>query len=336
MKANILAVSLAVGLLIPLDASAWFFFFIPGPVIDAIGDAISGAEGENCVPATARVGDKMLMPGGKVGEIRSISGSTYRCSNPDLPLRARVEVSSYSPRAPLDNQASQPKTAPPKLNTSARMQLPAGWESTLLTSGNEADGAVLNAIDRSTGSRFTLFAYKREGVTDMTAFAASKRAWQASYFNNTQQSEVVPLVVNGVPAWRYVVSGTSYSNTRYTYLHTVVDAGTDILLLSTWITADKFEEQRPAMEKLVESLTGITATIPVAAASSATASAGSAASAASEVKEVPSVVSVPQSPSTAPTTNAAQRLRNLNDIYKDGLINKKEYEEKKKQILDSL
>ncbi len=277
-----------------------------------------------------------MVPGGKVGKITSTSGSSYRCSNPETPIRARVEVTSDTTATPLDKLATPAQTVVPPVITSAGLRLPTGWEATLLTNGDKADGVVLNAINRATESRFSLFVYKREGVTDMTAFAASKRAWQASHFNETTQSEVVPLVVNGISAWRYIVSGTSYSNTRYTYLHTVVDAGTEILLLSAWTTAENFEAQRPAMERLAEGLTGITATIPVAAASSATASAGSAASAASEVKEVPSVVSVPQSPSTAPTTNAAQRLRNLNDIYKDGLINKKEYEEKKKQILDSL
>lgn len=39
----------------------------------------------------AQVGDKVLKPGGGQGEIKSLSGESMRCKDPDKPIRARIE-----------------------------------------------------------------------------------------------------------------------------------------------------------------------------------------------------------------------------------------------------
>lgn len=72
--------------------SGCFFVFIPGSLIKAAGDAITGAEGEHCVGRGANVGDRVNLPGGQVGTVKSLSGTSTYCTDPNLPIRAAVAV----------------------------------------------------------------------------------------------------------------------------------------------------------------------------------------------------------------------------------------------------
>lgn len=76
--------------LTPLLSGCWFIF-IPGSVISAVSDSITGAKGENCVSNQAKVGDRIRMPNGAVGVVKSLSGTSVRCSQLELPIRAELE-----------------------------------------------------------------------------------------------------------------------------------------------------------------------------------------------------------------------------------------------------
>lgn len=79
---------IALAMLLPL--SGCWFVFIPGTLIQAAADGITGAEGEHCVSRAAKVGDRITVPGG-TGEIKSLSGESMRCKDPNRPIRARIE-----------------------------------------------------------------------------------------------------------------------------------------------------------------------------------------------------------------------------------------------------
>ena len=68
-----------------------FFFFVPGQVVGAIGDAITGAKGDMCVKEGANVGDVLKSTAGNTGVIKSLSGASGRCRNPATPIRAEIE-----------------------------------------------------------------------------------------------------------------------------------------------------------------------------------------------------------------------------------------------------
>ncbi|MHB1292596.1 MAG: SHOCT domain-containing protein [Sulfuricella sp.] len=78
------------------NANAWFFFFLPGSVTGAITDAVTGSEGSNCVGENAKVGDVIRLPGGAQGIIKSLSGTSMRCTQPEFPIRALIDTSSAS------------------------------------------------------------------------------------------------------------------------------------------------------------------------------------------------------------------------------------------------
>ena len=75
-------------LLLTIPLSGCWFVFIPGSVIQAVTDGITGAEGAHCVSAGARVGDTVSMPGGGRATVKSVSGTSVRCSDPSVPIRA--------------------------------------------------------------------------------------------------------------------------------------------------------------------------------------------------------------------------------------------------------
>jgi hypothetical protein len=70
--------------------SGCFFVFIPGSLMAKAGDAMTGAKGEHCVPAQAKVGDSITLGDGRVLVVQSLSGTSSRCQNPLHPVRAEL------------------------------------------------------------------------------------------------------------------------------------------------------------------------------------------------------------------------------------------------------
>lgn len=71
--------------------SGCFFIWIPGSLIRAVSDGITGAKGEHCVARSATVGDKISVYGVGLGTVKSLSGESVRCTNPAHPIRAELE-----------------------------------------------------------------------------------------------------------------------------------------------------------------------------------------------------------------------------------------------------
>jgi hypothetical protein len=69
-----------------------FFVYVPGPVVDSVVDRIDGVEGDNCVGAGAKVGDRVRTSDGRELTVASLSGTSPRCQQPNLPIRARLVV----------------------------------------------------------------------------------------------------------------------------------------------------------------------------------------------------------------------------------------------------
>lgn len=67
-----------------------WFVFIPGSVIGAVTDSLTGAEGSHCVGAGVKVGDTVRMPGNGRATVKSLSGTSTRCQDPAMPIRAML------------------------------------------------------------------------------------------------------------------------------------------------------------------------------------------------------------------------------------------------------
>lgn len=69
--------------------SGCWFVYIPGSVISAVGDTLTGSFGESCIGPHVKVGDRVNMPAGGQGKVSRISGPHSRCSGA-TPIRAEV------------------------------------------------------------------------------------------------------------------------------------------------------------------------------------------------------------------------------------------------------
>lgn len=67
-----------------------WFVFIPGSLIQAASDGLSGAEGSHCVHERAQVGDFLQLTDGTRWKVESLSGTSTRCAHPAYPIRARL------------------------------------------------------------------------------------------------------------------------------------------------------------------------------------------------------------------------------------------------------
>lgn len=66
-------------------SGCWFIFIPTGLITNAIW-------GSYCVSDTARVGDRVSMAGGSVGEIVELNGTSTSCNAVDRPIRAKIRV----------------------------------------------------------------------------------------------------------------------------------------------------------------------------------------------------------------------------------------------------
>jgi hypothetical protein len=75
-------------LTVPLQGC--FFIWVPGSLIDAASDQISGDFGNFCIPSRLQTGDKVRMANGQMATVTRISGTSSRCTFAELPIRAQV------------------------------------------------------------------------------------------------------------------------------------------------------------------------------------------------------------------------------------------------------
>ena len=72
--------------------SGCWFIFIPGSVTQSVVDGLTGSEGSHCVGPSTKVGDRVRLLDGKTGVVKSLSGTSRRCTMETAPIRALVEV----------------------------------------------------------------------------------------------------------------------------------------------------------------------------------------------------------------------------------------------------
>jgi hypothetical protein len=75
-----------------LTLNGCWFVYVPGSLVGSISDSFTGAEGSHCVGASAKVGDRIRLPGGGHGTVVSLSGTSARCTQDAYPIRAMLQL----------------------------------------------------------------------------------------------------------------------------------------------------------------------------------------------------------------------------------------------------
>ena len=248
------ATLLSLGLILfSSNANAWFFFILPGSVTSKIGDALTGSEGENCVGPDAKVGDQTTFNGVAM-TIKSLSGNSSRCTDAVRPIRALLVPSTVATPAP--STLSSP-TLVQEDTTEAKIQLPLGWEILPIKDTMKGKGIVLYALNKTLDAGLFLTTIKRSGIADITTFVETRRTTQEANLREPKSSEISRLLTNGLNAWQFSTSGKLTNGMRLTYLQTIYDGETEVVILNIWTLEGSFERQKDNFIKIAESLTGL-------------------------------------------------------------------------------
>ncbi len=127
--------------------------------------------------------------------------------------------------------------------------LPGGWEESPLTEQMRSNGTLMYAINRTIDAGAVVGATKREGITDVMAFAKSRRAVMENRLVDALSTDFVLTDFHGKPALVSEVSGISTNGLRLRYLMAVVEGHAQIGIVNAWVLSTNFSEQR---ERLVE------------------------------------------------------------------------------------
>jgi hypothetical protein len=288
------------------SANAWFFFMLP--------TSLFSGKGDTCITADAKVGDK-LTKDGKVYSVKSISGTSSRCTNPATPVLAEVEA----------------RTEPiPDNITQARINIPAGWLSQPVTDAMRMNGAVLYYTNRTLDAGLQLATFKRAIGASTLDLVEAKKASQLAHLKEAQQGPTTQIVLAGLPAWRYEVSGRVSSGADFKYLSTFVEGENEIVGLIAWTSTPNFDRTKDKLQSIVSSISGLSN-----AGATQVSTASTPPGVASQTQAVPEPAAAPSQTAHDSSSQVGQKLRELNTMLKDGLITQDDYDSKKKELLKS-
>jgi hypothetical protein len=329
MKARI--VFFAVLFVVAPTANAWFFFFIPPGAIEKL----QGKKGHNCVAAEAKVGDEFRSVNGDVLTVKSVSGTSTRCQQPERPVLAEIEYASS-----------------PTFSAKAGIEVPDGYKMQPLTDIQRFNGGLLMAKQSSPDCGVFVTSVKSEAVSDLDTYTANLLVAQAKRVDDAKQSEIEHFSINGLESRRFEVDGKikNLYGTRYTYVTTVLQGSTEVVMVNAWSPTSKYDKKKPELIHIAETIVGLSPPIADNSSVSGQLPSSSSASKSPEFSHLaPPNSATPQaakanaaSPAdggatlSSPTDTVSERLKRLNELYKSGLIEKNEYEAKKAEILRSL
>jgi hypothetical protein len=175
-------------------------------------------------------------------------------------VRGYVVTAADGSSIPAPNiAAANPNPAPPRPVPGAdqiTIALPPGFLLTAVPDNLKSVGAIFNAMNRTLDIGMAVIPLSHEGVTDLTAFAQTRRASQADRLKDVTSTEVTRIELGAHKAARYTVTGTS-SNVKLTYVTTFIEGRDQIVVISAWTGATNAKQQMNVLEGLAGTVSGI-------------------------------------------------------------------------------
>lgn len=227
-------------LLILLSSFATLQGCIPGSVIGAISDAATGHEGEHCVGVTTKVGDKITLPDGNVAVVKSISGASSRCRNPEFSSRALAEI------VPVQGYQG-------KLDLS----LPQDWQIQKINNVQQEGGMVKFAIEPIADIGVALYVGPKSKTGFSIADAEKYQERMAKELINPILQPVQTIEYKGMKSYQFVISGRrTEKGLDLTYIYTIVPVNDEIATIKAWSKTETFEKNRAELDGVSLSLAG--------------------------------------------------------------------------------
>jgi hypothetical protein len=323
---------------LPFSTHAAFFFFLPGSVAGKIADVLTGAEGENCVADSKKVGDLIVSPTGNTATVISLSGTSARCQRPEFPIRARLKY-NFS------------------FTSTAGIEVPEGYEQRQLTEFQRFAGTLLRADQPARRIGFVVNARPRVPGSDTAAIANAVGIEMSRLVDDFQILGQEELLINGTKALRFEAEGKNKGvfGPKFTYIVTLLEGEREVLVVNGFAPSKAdFTAEREELRRLAFGVKGLrmengdltpgAERMPLNASPAMEAIGSAMEGAAFRPGEAPAsrpaLVETGAGPSGSTSTGAqrsfADRLRDLEALKKDGLVTQQEYEQKRRVLVDGL
>jgi len=221
---------------------------VKGCVIALVGIALSGCVSDSAVLTNA-------------------SGKSVQCANEGwgwlgAPIAMARQSDCLKKAKAAGFQQSGALTAsnapkPSALAGKLDLAFPAGWQEKALTDAQRSAGTEIFASDATTDSSVVVSAANEAELTDRNVFMLSRRAAQESQLKDASHSDIADITVNGRPAERFEVTGTSADGARYTFLDTAIFGKAQVVIVNAWTTAPNFDNQKSSLQTLAQRVSGI-------------------------------------------------------------------------------
>lgn len=241
MRFRVVLVTAATALAIASSpAKAYFFlFFIPGQALETI----EGKKGQNCVSPAMKVGDQIRSVNGDILTVKSLSGTSVRCKQPERPILAELEF-----------------TASATFSAKAGIELPGSFKPKQLNNIQRFNGGLLFAKDDASDIGIYISSVRRDFV-DLDTYASNLQAKQSKSLDDVKQSDIEHLKLNNMDARRFVIDGKvkNLFGTRYTTVSTVLQGDNEVVLVEAWTPTSKYEKQKAELNHFAGSVVGLSA-----------------------------------------------------------------------------
>lgn len=138
------------------------------------------------------------------------------------------------------------------------IKLAEGWDRKPLTEDMaNSGGSVYATKNKATETGFLLSVASRAGVTDLMAYAMSRRANLENKLLNPQSTEITRLDINARQAFRFEVSGYLKGGLKITYLYTIIEGVEQLAVVNAWAKSIDYPHNKEVFEGLASKLTGL-------------------------------------------------------------------------------
>ena len=271
-------------------ANAFFFFWFP----TGGGTADPNLK---CAAESVSVGQNLAVDG-KQYVVKLVEGTSSKCTSSLLPILVRVELIG-------DVQQKQ---------SSAKLELDAGWEQKTLTDVMKTGGGVLYALNRTIDAGLLISTVNKKEISNIDTFVNTKKNTTTGALLEVTTTEIVKSQVSGLNSWQYQKVGKSKAGISFTYYSTWVESVDEVVLINFWTSTSNFANALPTFIKVTNSLSGLPA--------------------------MPNVQ--PVAPATLTTENrsdpndTASKLQLLKDLFDKGLITKDDYDKKRQSLINGM
>ena len=211
------------------SANAFFFFFPLGSTSDP---------NEKCVSEKVKEGQNITFEG-KYFLVKSIYGTSYKCTNKDLPILVKVEATN--------NEVVQ-------ASTKFKILLPDGWEPKPITDAMKSGGTVLYSSNRTIDSGVALSTTPKKGITDIKTYVNLKRITN-NQLQDVSVTEISEITINNLKAYQYEKSGV-IKNIKLTYLSTWFEFEDELVLLNFWTNTGSYDTLKNKFSEILSTANG--------------------------------------------------------------------------------